>query len=173
MLGLAVRWLVLLTTLASLAVDAYRIEGSASESDAFVPFEDGFVGKINEPSNFGRERVNEGAPRSQGFPRQFGDMSMDNRGSQVCPSMVGPLKDNKVSLLCAAAFFFLEVGAAAALFPFLLFCVCLESSFYFNPGPPHCRRSPVAHAVLLHRQRVRLLRSPLRNLLLQHWLRRY
>jgi len=87
-------YLLLLTPIAS-----YREVGSSSENDPFVPYESGFVGKENLASNFGRERVNEGSSRTQTLPRLFGGLDMgDNRANQVCPGMVGPMKDGKVSL---------------------------------------------------------------------------
>ena len=53
----------------------------------FEPYEQGFVGYFGQPTNYLRERINEGAANTAAFPRQFDGV----RPRQVCPAMVGPL----------------------------------------------------------------------------------
>ena len=74
--------------------ETYRIAGTPSEGSPFVPYEQGFVGVQNDPSNLERERINEGSPKTQTYPRLFSDQG-EERGRQICPGMVGPLTDGK------------------------------------------------------------------------------
>ncbi|GMH72947.1 hypothetical protein TrST_g2518 [Triparma strigata] len=90
-LSLLVLSLVLLFPFAA----SYRVAPDTEAANPFVPYESGFVGVQNEPSNFLRERTNEGAPGTQTYPRQFGGQDGDSRGKQICPGMVGPLTDGK------------------------------------------------------------------------------
>ncbi len=49
---------------------SFRVIGNNSD-DPILPYETGFVGYYGEPTNYLRERVNEGAPNTPEFPRQF------------------------------------------------------------------------------------------------------
>jgi hypothetical protein len=85
--------LVVASLLALENVQAYRIFNETDYSDPyFVPHEQGFTGHYGEPTNLGRERVNEGAPGTATQPREEG-ASVATR--QNCPGMIGPLGDGK------------------------------------------------------------------------------
>ena len=96
--------LVYLVYLSLYSANAYRKDSGDSATDIinaanqsyFLPFEKGFVGVYGEPSNFKRERINEGA-----FESTNKELIFDNTtASQVCPSMVGPFTDG--SYYCKA-----------------------------------------------------------------------
>ena len=57
----------------------------------FEPYERGFVGYFGDSTNVRRERINEGAPDTATFPRQFDGV----HPRQVCPAMVGPVGGNQ------------------------------------------------------------------------------
>lgn len=61
----------------------------AVNASYFIPYERGFVGVYGEPSNFQRERVNEGAFENPAKELIYGQ----DINRQVCPGMVGPFTD--------------------------------------------------------------------------------
>ena len=66
------------------------------EGAYFLPFAEGFVGIYGDPSNYGRERVNEGAFETPSQELIFEGPSP----RQACPGMVGPFSDG--SYYCTA-----------------------------------------------------------------------
>ena len=91
--------LLLLCHLPSPSSAYRRTDDTTTAHTPFVPYERGFVGVTGLPDNFGRERVNEGAPGTQDYPRNYvedEDLRGASAGHQTCPGMIGPLKDKKV-----------------------------------------------------------------------------
>ncbi|GMH63949.1 hypothetical protein TrLO_g8091 [Triparma laevis f. longispina] len=118
---------------------SYRVHPDTESSTPFTPYESGFVGVQNEPSNYLRERTNEGAPGTQTYPRQFGGQDGDNRGKQICPGMVGPLSDKKYYCL-AKEFGYCDRRSGSC------FCnVGYEGSDCGNCSPTHVREGGLCY----------------------------
>ena len=86
-------WLIIVILLHLLTdTDAYRVlEPGQTTPNAsyFRPYDRGFVGSSGDPSNLGRERVNEGAFESLAQELLY----ESNNPRQACPGMVGPFSD--------------------------------------------------------------------------------
>ena len=68
---------------------AFRVfDASVDEYEAFAPYAQGFVGRLDAAENLLAEAVNEGSFRSPAQPSQW-DRFL---GAQVCPGMVGPVE---------------------------------------------------------------------------------
>ena len=68
------RMLVLLALLQSSR--AFRVYNDNATYSMFIPYEQGFVSRLEDPKNFKRERVNEGSPSHPDTPFKFGLMSV-------------------------------------------------------------------------------------------------
>ena len=75
----------------------FKDDGSGGATQAyFRPYDQGFVGKYGEPSNFLRERINEGSFENPAKELIYDDVF----AIQTCPGMVGPFVDG--SFFCTA-----------------------------------------------------------------------
>ena len=74
----------------------YKGEINPINQTYFRPYDPGFIGRYGDPSNYQRERINEGAFSNPTQELLFGDYN----GQQICPGMVGPFSDG--SFYCTA-----------------------------------------------------------------------
>ena len=86
-----IRMLLLLSTLLQYGVPFRLLNPNMELHDRFEPYDAGFVGAVGDPETVAPERVNEGVVSTRTQPRRWASAP----GRQICPSMVGPLAQNR------------------------------------------------------------------------------